>query len=112
MSFGLSQETIEKIINLLKKYPEIEEVRIYGSRARGDYKRGSDIDLAFFASSNTHLSSRLSWELDDLATIYLFNVVDYHTLTNVALKKEIDKHGQVFYTKKSKQKEMAKNIKT
>ncbi len=99
MLFGFSQETVKKITKLLKKYPEIEQVKIYGSRARGDYRKGSDIDMAFFFQSNVDLSCRLSWELDELATPYLFNVVDYHTMTNAELKKEIDKHGQIFYTK-------------
>ena len=101
MLFGLSQDTIKKITGVFKKYPEIKQVHIYGSRARGDYRKGSDIDLAFYSSSVTHLSCRLSWELDDLTTPYLFNVVDYRTLKNTELKKEIDKHGQVFYTKKA-----------
>ena len=99
MLFGLSQDTFKKITNLLKKYPEIEQVKIYGSRARGDYRTGSDIDLAFFFQSDTDLSCRLSWELDELATPYLFNVVDYHTLKNTELKKEIDRHGQTLYNK-------------
>ncbi len=99
MSFGLSQDTCKKITKLLSKYPEIKQVKIYGSRARGDYRKGSDIDLAVFFNSNTDLSCRLSWELDELTTPYLFNVVDYHAMTSTELKKEIDKHGQIFYTK-------------
>ena len=99
MLFGLSKDTVKKMIAFLKQYPEIEKILIYGSRARGDYKRGSDIDLAFFAVSDINLSCRLSWGLDELTTPYLFNVVDYHKLKNAELKKEIDKHGQVFYIK-------------
>ena len=46
-----------------------------------------------------NISNRLSWELDEPATPYLFNVVDYHTVTNTELKKEIDKPGKILYTK-------------
>ena len=99
MSFGLTQKTAKQLKDLFKKYPEISQVKIYGSRARGDYKRGSDIDLAFFSESTKELSLRLSWELKELATPYLFDVVNYKILSNNYLKKEIDKYGKVFYIK-------------
>ena len=98
MLFGLPENTIKQMTELFKKYPEIEQVKIYGSRARGDYREGSDIDLACFFKSGRNLSSRLSWELDDLHTPYLFDVINYRTLANASLKKEIDKQGQIFYT--------------
>ena len=77
-------------------------MKIYGSRARGDHRKGSDIDLAFFSESDEDLSSRLSWELDDLPTPYLFDVVNYDKLKNNPLKKEIDQHGKIFYIRKTK----------
>jgi len=46
MSFGLSNKTLTYIIDNMKEFREIEGVKIYGSRALGNYKRGSDIDLA------------------------------------------------------------------
>lgn len=46
--FGLSEKTLMRIRSFLKAFPEIEEVKIYGSRAMGNYKRGSDIDLAVY----------------------------------------------------------------
>jgi len=45
MKFGLKDETIEQVNCIFAKYPQIEEAIIYGSRAKGNYKRGSDIDL-------------------------------------------------------------------
>ena len=98
MLFGLPEDTIKQMTELFKKYPEVEQVKIYGSRARGDYRAGSDIDLACYFKSGKNLSSRLSWELDDLHTPYLFDVINYRTLANTSLKKEIDEQGQVFYT--------------
>ena len=99
MSFGLSQKTIAQLKSVFKKYPEIDQVKIYGSRARGDYEKGSDIDLAFFSESEKDLSSRLLWELDELATPYLFEVVNYNSLNVDYLKREIDKHGKLLYKK-------------
>ena len=101
MAFGLSQKTIIQLRSVFKKHPEVTQVKIYGSRARGKYRRGSDIDLAFFSESEKDLSSNLSWELDDLPSPYLFDLVNYNTLTDSPLKKEIDKYGRVFYKKKN-----------
>ena len=106
MPFGLNQKTINQLNSVFQKYPEIHQVKIYGSRAVGNYRTGSDIDLAFFSESKEDLSSRLSWELDDLPTPYLFDVVNYNKLSNNPLKKEIDQNGKIFYVKKSKNNKM------
>ena len=66
---------------------------------KGHYRRGSDIDLAFFSESEKDLSSNLSWELDDLPSPYLFDLVNYNTLNESPLKEEIDKYGKGFYNK-------------
>ena len=99
MSFGLSQKTIAQLKSVFKRYPEITQVKIYGSRARGDYEKGSDIDLAFFSKSEKGLSSKLLWDLDELPTPYLFEVVNYNKLNADYLKQEIDKHGKPLYKK-------------
>ena len=101
MNFGLPQKTITQLKSVFKKYPEVVQVKIYGSRVTDHYRRGSDIDLAFFYKSEKDLSSNLSWELDDLPCPYLFDVVNYSTLNDSPLKEEIDKYGKVFYKKTS-----------
>ena len=45
--FGLTKRDWDTIINIIKKYPTIKQVSLFGSRAKGNYKKGSDIDLAF-----------------------------------------------------------------
>ncbi|MCW0484384.1 nucleotidyltransferase domain-containing protein [Gaoshiqia sediminis] len=45
MKFGLSETTISLLCSVFENYPEIEEVIIYGSRAKGNYREGSDIDI-------------------------------------------------------------------
>ena len=100
MSFGLSQKTITQLKSVFKKYPELIQVKIYGSRTKGHYRRGSDIDLAFFSESDKDLSPNLSWELDDLPSPYLFDLVNYNTLNNSLLKEEIDKYGKTLYKKR------------
>lgn len=45
MKFGLKQETVERINSVFQHYEQIDEVILYGSRAKGNYHQGSDIDL-------------------------------------------------------------------
>ena len=99
MSFGLPQKTIAQLKSVFKKYPEITQVKIYGSRATGSYRRVSDIDLAVFAEPKKYLLSSVSWDLDELPSPYFFDLVNYNTLNNSPLKEEIDRYGKVFYRK-------------
>ena len=102
MPFGLPEKTVQQIKGLFAKYPEVSLVKIYGSRSTDNYKKGSDIDLVFYSESDEDLSSRLSWELDELPTPYLFDVVNYNKLEPAnPLKKEIDKHAKIVYELKA-----------
>ncbi len=93
--FGLSNETLAKITACIAQYPNITWVKIYGSRAKGNYRSGSDIDLAF--SSATDYSAQLLEALDALSTPYLFDVTHYNGLTHNDLKSHIDRVGVQIY---------------
>lgn len=93
--FGLSEQTLAAINACLQQYPEIVWAKIYGSRAKGNHERGSDIDLAF--SSPTDISAELLGALDDLPTPYLFDVTHYESLKHEGLREHIDRVGAVIY---------------
>jgi predicted nucleotidyltransferase len=93
--FGLSPQTLAAIIQCLQQYPEIVWVKIYGSRAMGNYQRGSDIDLAY--SSRTDITGKLHEALDKLPTPYLFDVTHYESLAHEGLKAHIDQAGVMLY---------------
>jgi predicted nucleotidyltransferase len=93
--FGLNEHTITLIADCIRRFPEIVWVKIYGSRAKGDYQRGSDIDLAF--SSPVDCSAELHEALDELPTPYQFDVTHYETLRHEKLKAHIERVGVVFY---------------
>ncbi len=95
--FGLPQATIDLLRDYFSHIPEIEKVVIYGSRAKGEYEKGSDIDFAFFSLSEEDLTGQLLMELDELPTPYLFNVTNYYKLKHQELKEHIDRVGIVFY---------------
>lgn len=95
--FGLSPETLAAITTCLQQYPEIAWVKIYGSRAKGNYERGSDIDLAF--SGPTNCAADLLETLDNLPTPYLFDVTHYDSLKHRGLKEHIDRVGVEIYVR-------------
>nr|WP_315196805.1 nucleotidyltransferase domain-containing protein [uncultured Flavobacterium sp.] len=101
MEFGLNKETIDKINSVFKKHPEIEKVIIYGSRAKGNYRNGSDIDLTMLGNDLKHeLIGKINLEIDDLNTPYLFDISIFKLLNAPSLEEHINRVGKVFYIKK------------
>ena len=100
MKFGLDQTTINKINSVFIKYPEIEEVIIYGSRAKGNFREGSDIDITIKGIRVTDRTRSNVWlDIDDLNTPYLFDISVFETLNSASLVEHINRVGQVFYKK-------------
>lgn len=99
--FGIYDHSYKLMLELIASYQEIEEVRIFGSRAIGNYKKGSDIDIAIKGkdiTSKTIIS--LTNRLDETGnTPYFFDVVNYHTISNKELQKHIDQVGVTIYLK-------------
>lgn len=101
MKFGIDETTTNKIISVFEKYPEIEEVIIYGSRAKGNYRKGSDIDITFKGKNVTDdILLKLINDLDNLNTPYLFDISTFHSITSEGLIEHIQRVGKVFYKKK------------
>ncbi len=98
MDFGLKEKELQAIIDTLSKEPYIEKAVIFGSRARNDYKKTSDIDIAIFGKDvdSTQLNL-LRDRLDQLDMIYKLDVVDFCSLTKEGLKKNIVTEGRQIY---------------
>ena len=93
--FGLKEHYLDEIRQVLAKTPEIERAVIFGSRAKGSYRRGSDVDIALFGDLNLDQIGHITHQLNEETRIPLFfDVVDYNTLTNSALKDHIDRIGK------------------
>ncbi|WP_162339639.1 nucleotidyltransferase domain-containing protein [Cyclobacterium salsum] len=103
MKFGLNSSTLQKLQSVFEKYREIEEVLIYGSRAKGNYREGSDIDITLKGErlTHNHLTS-IKQDMDELNTPYLFDISIYHLLKSHSLVEHIDRVGRVFYQHKEK----------
>lgn len=102
MRFGLKDEVIEEIQSIFIKYPQIEKAVLYGSRAKGNFKNGSDIDLTLFgAGLNLNLLYKIENEIDDLLLPYSIDLSIFEQITNTDLIEHIGRAGIVFYVKKS-----------
>lgn len=98
MRFGLEESTIDQINTVLAQYPQVERAILYGSRAKGNYKPGSDIDLTLTGDKvDLSLLHKIEIELDDLLLPYTIDLSAYHHLSNPDLIDHIDRVGQLFY---------------
>ena len=97
--FGLPERTIKELLEYFKSKPEVKKVVVYGSRAKGNFRNGSDIDFAVWADGKSAYELRIEAELDDLETPYMFDVTDYKNLTHEGMKNSIDRDGMLFYKK-------------
>jgi len=100
--FGLSAEVIERIRSTLAQFSDIKIAILYGSRAKGNYKTGSDIDLTLKTtdSISNRLLFRVIGALDDLDLPYSFDVSLFDQIDNADLKDHINRVGLEFYNAK------------
>lgn len=95
--FGLYPNSYKEMQAIFQKYEAIEKVVIYGSRAKGNYKEGSDIDITLFGELNYDLIIKLKHEFEDSNIPYLVDISIYEDLQSETLKEHIDRVGKVFY---------------
>ncbi|MGO3740250.1 MAG: nucleotidyltransferase domain-containing protein [Marinomonas foliarum] len=94
--FGIPTSLLEKMSETFSKYPDIEKVTLFGSRATGNFRNGSDIDLSI-STPKADIIPTLRVELDDLNSPYMIDLVDENNLTNQALLKQIRESGVIIY---------------
>ncbi len=101
MKFGLSDQTLQKIHDVFVRYPQVEEAVLYGSRARGDYKNGSDIDLILHGGDSlTHtILSKIANDLDEQLLPYTIDLSIFKNVRNPDMIQQIERVGVVFYKK-------------
>lgn len=97
---GLNHSDIKKIQSVFHLHPEVEKVILFGSRAKGNYKPASDIDLTLVGNDLTlTIQQTIENELDDLLLPYKFDISIFHTITSNELVDHIERIGQVFFQK-------------
>ncbi len=95
---GLKEAVIERIRGILTQYPEVEEAILYGSRAKGNYRPYSDIDLSLKGSTlNLRILYKIENELDDLLLPYTIDLSIFHMISNEELVGHINRVGVKIY---------------
>ena len=110
--FGLRAEDIDKIAAELDAFPEIDQAAIFGSRAKGCHKRGSDVDLAIYGEGVTLATvASLGYRLQEEGPLpYLFDIVDYTHLNSAELKAYIDRVGRTIFRRNAEAKKQSTSL--
>ncbi len=100
-NFGIYDKSYRLILESFKEFPEITKVYIFGSRAMGNYKKGSDIDLAILGEKvDYEITSRLYRKLnEELPIPYFVDVVNFNSIKLEELKQHILTEGKLIYEK-------------
>jgi len=96
---GLPEETLKNIRYVLSQYSKIEKACVFGSRAKGNFKSGSDIDIALFGEKISYQTlKKVTYQLNEETTMpYFFDLVHYETINNDALLTHINEFGLRLY---------------
>ena len=101
MKYGLSQSTIQRINAILSRYSQVDKAILYGSRAKGNYKNGSDIDLTLYGNADLSLNIiyRILDELDELLLPYTIDLSIFKDISDPDVIEHIQRVGVTFYDK-------------
>ncbi|KHJ37331.1 putative nucleotidyltransferase [Pedobacter glucosidilyticus] len=101
-NIGLVPDDIIKIKTVFMGYPQLDSVLIYGSRAKGNYRPASDIDLTLIGKDLTSsLLNEIEFKLDDLLLPYKFDISIYDKITDAQFLDHINRIGKEFYRKQN-----------
>lgn len=102
MPFGLGEQTLARIRAVLAAHPAVTKAVLYGSRAKGTHKPGSDIDLTLCGDAITPRDvSRIADALDALDLPYVIDLSAYGQLHHAALREHIERVGVVIYDRRA-----------
>jgi len=104
LRYGLKEATIKRMCDVFAYFPEIEKAIIYGSRAKGNYKNGSDIDLTLQGNKDLTFDVLLKImnDLDELLLPYTIDLSIFNDITDGEVIEHIQHAGMVFYEKGKK----------
>ncbi len=99
--FGLRESDLLEIRLKLQQFPEVEKALVYGSRAKGTERKGSDVDLALKGKKlNSVVIGQISYILNEETMMpFFFDVLNYHSLSNTELTDHINRVGKLLYKK-------------
>lgn len=101
MKYGLPQSAIRKICAVLSRYPQVEKAILYGSRAKGNFKNGSDIDLTLRGGTDLSLNViyKILDDLDELLLPYTIDLSIFNDIRDPDVIEHIQRVGVTFFDK-------------
>lgn len=96
-NFGLKDSDLKTIIKILENYPQIEQALIFGSRAKGNFKPGSDVDIVLKGNVEDIITDIGFLLNEDSILPYKFDILDYSSISSTSLIDHIKRNGIVFY---------------
>ena len=101
MRYGLPETTIQAIYGVLGKFPAVAKAVLYGSRAKGNFRNGSDIDLTLLGGPELDLQmlGRIMDAIDDLLLPYTFDLSILANIKDQDVLDHIKRVGVIFYEK-------------
>jgi predicted nucleotidyltransferase len=101
MKYGLPDAAIGKICAVLRRHPQVERAILYGSRTKGNYKKGSDIDLTLLGSADLTLNVlyKILDDLDELLLPYTIDLSIFDNIDDPEVIDHIQRVGVAFYEK-------------
>jgi len=100
MTYGLSKNDITNIRSVFGRFPAIEQAILYGSRAKGNFKSGSDIDIVIKGKGiDLSLLANINSQLDDLVIPYKVDLFLLDKIKNKDLIEHINRVGQKIYAR-------------
>ncbi len=101
MKYGLSDKQFKQIVDILALYKDIDKAILFGSRAIGNYKKASDVDIAIVGeNADFTLASKIKSHLeDDTYLPYFFDIISYKTINSNELKESIKVYGKTIFNK-------------
>ncbi len=95
MNTGIEPQHFGKILKIFQKYSQIKKVILFGSRAKGNYRTGSDIDVALKGKNlDSRLLTQIGMDYDALDLPWKLDVIIYDRIENTDLKDHIDRVGR------------------
>ena len=98
MKYGLSDTVIKELQDVFRRHANIRKVLIFGSRSKGNFREGSDIDLALIGNGIDYRQLlEILCEIDNLELLYSVDLLDYQKKKGTPIGDHIERFGQVFY---------------
>jgi predicted nucleotidyltransferase len=97
--YGLPNRVVDQINGVFSEYASVEKAILYGSRAKGTYKNGSDIDLTLFGQVSFQELLSIETQLDDLLLPWMIDLSIYNHIDNPPFIEHIERVGLVFFSR-------------